>query len=312
MRALIAALAAAAAFAAHGADRFSFAVLGDTPYFPHEVFAVPQLLASLAGAGVAFAVHVGDVKHGSVPCTDELLAGRKAMLDATPVPIVFVPGDNDWADCHRETAGGYDPVERLDRVRSLFHAGESSLGRRTIRLERQSADPRFAPYRENVRWSMGGIVFVTLNVPGSNNNLGRTRVGDAEHAARMKANLEWLDEAVRRAEAPEMRGLVILAHGDPRFGRTARKVDGYRTYREVLRTHASSLGKPLLLVHGDGHRYRVDQPLHDRATGALLTDFTRVEVFGSPAVNWVRIEVDPAAERLFTIAPGIPTATATP
>jgi hypothetical protein len=310
--AAFAALAAAAAFAAHGADRFSFAVLGDTPYFPHEVFAVPQLLASLAGADVAFAVHVGDIKHGSVPCSDELLAARKAMLDATPVPIVFVPGDNDWTDCHREAAGGYDPVERLDRVRALFHSGESSLGRRTIALERQSADPRFRAYRENARWSAGAIVFATLNIPGSNNNLGRNRAGDAEHAARMKANLEWLDEAVRRAEAPAMGGLVIFAHGDPRFGRAPRKVDGYRTYREVLRTRASSLGKPMLLVHGDGHRYRVDQPLHDLATGALLPNFTRVEVFGSPAVNWVRIDVDPAAERLFNIAPGVPTTPATP
>lgn len=305
MRSLAAALLAAAACAAHGADPFSFAVLGDTPYFPHEELAVPQLLAGLEASGVAFAVHLGDIKHGSAPCTVELLADRKAMLDATPVPIVFVPGDNDWTDCHREAAGRFDPLERLAQLRLLFHGSDSSLGRRTIRLARQSADPRFRAYRENARWIAGGIVFVTLNVPGSNNNLGRTRTADAEHDQRMKANLEWLAEAVRRAAVAGAKGLVVLAHADPRLEGPARKVDGYVAYREALRTHAEGLHKPMLLVHGDGHRYRVDQPLADRTTGAPIASFTRVEVFGSPVVNWVRIDVDPASPRLFAIGPGV-------
>jgi hypothetical protein len=305
VRRLAAALLAAASLAAHPADRFSFAVLGDTPYFPHEAFALAQILAGLDSAGVAFAVHVGDIKHGSAPCTDDALAGRKAMLDAAQVPIVYVPGDNDWTDCHREAAGRFEPVERLARLRLLFHAGDESLGRRTIRLARQSADPRFGAYRENARWIAGGVVFVTLNVPGSNNNLGRTRAADGEHAERMKANFEWLDEAVTRAEAPDARGLVVLAHGDPRFGRPARKPDGYAGLREVLRTHAARLRKPMLLVHGDGHRYRVDQPFSDPTAGAPLANFTRVEVFGSPAVNWVRMDVDPADPRLFAVSPGI-------
>lgn len=306
MRAIAAAALLLAVSFAHAADRFSFAALGDTPYFRHEVTALPRLLASLADAGVAFAVHVGDLKSGSSPCTDELLAERRALLDASPVALVFVPGDNDWADCHREAAGGFDPLERLARLRETFFAGEASLGRRRLALARQSADPRFADYRENVRWTMGGVVFVALNVPGSNNNLGRTRAGDAEHAARMTANRAWLALAAEHAAAPGAHGLVVFAHGDPRFGARARRGDGYAAFRDDLREVAARLGKPLLLVHGDGHRYRVDQPLRDPQTGALLTNFTRLEVFGSPAVNWVRVEVDPGAERLFSISPGVP------
>ena len=304
MRRIAAALlAAAAACAAHGAERFSFAAFGDTPYFLHEELSVPGLLASLGPAGIAFAVHVGDLKLGSTPCTDELLAGRKALLDAAPVPLVYTPGDNDWTDCHREAAGRFDPLERLGVLRRLFHGGESSLGRRTIRLERQSASARFAAYRENVRWTYGDVVFVTLNVPGSNN--GRTAGADPRHEERMTANFEWLDDAVKRAEAPGAKGLAVFAHADPRFGRPARGTDAYAAYREVLRRHAAWLRKPMLLVHGDGHRYRVDQPLADRATGAPIANFTRVEVFGSPAVNWVRIDVDPASPQLFAIKPGI-------
>lgn len=305
MRRALAAIALAAfACAGQGAERFSFAAFGDTPYFGFEEPAVERLIAGLADANVAFVVHVGDFKLGAAACSDEVFGERRRLFEASPVPFVYVPGDNEWTDCRSALAGGHDPLERLDRLRALFHAGDVSLGRRTIRLARQSADPRFAAYRENVRWRHGGVLFVTLNVPGSNNNLRRDGATDAEHAARMAANLDWLADAVRRAAAADVRGLVVFAHADPSFERPPRRLDGYARFREALQTHAARLGKPLLLVHGDGHRYRVDQPLRDRTTGRRLANFTRVEVFGAPEVGWVRIDVDPANPRLFTISPG--------
>ena len=45
----------------------------------------------------------------------------------------------------------------------------------------------------------------------------------------------------------------------------------------------------VLLLHGDTHQYRVDQPL--RGNGESALDFTRIEVFGYPWVNWVRVRV---------------------
>ena len=47
----------------------------------------------------------------------------------------------------------------------------------------------------------------------------------------------------------------------------------------------------VLLLHGDTHSYRVDQPLREIGTGALIANLTRVEVFGYPTMNWVRIRV---------------------
>ncbi len=305
MRRALAVLALAAlASASAGAERFSFAVFGDTPYFAFEEPAVVGLIDSLADARVAFVVHVGDFKAAAVPCSDALFADRRRMFDASPVPFVFVPGDNEWTDCHRAMAGGHDPLDRLAKLREVFYPDDASLGRQKIRLARQSADARFGAYRENARWLLGGIVFVTVNVPGSNNNVGRNAAMDAEHAARMAANFDWLGEAVRRAGARDIRGLVVFAHADPVFGGRAARVDGYAPFREALRTHAAALGKPMLLVHGDGHRYRIDQPLRDRATGRRLETFTRVEVFGAPEVDWVRVDVDPDNPRLFSIGRG--------
>ena len=58
-----------------------------------------------------------------------------------------------------------------------------------------SEEARYARFRENVRWTYGGALFVTLHVIGSNNNLGRTPVMDAEYAERTAANLAWMRQA---------------------------------------------------------------------------------------------------------------------
>ncbi len=294
---------------------FSFGVFGDTPYHLLEVPAVAQLLRDMDRDGMAFVVHLGDIKRSSEPCSDALLRERHELLDASPRPLILTPGDNEWVDCHLRAAGGYDPRERLDLLRTLFFGSDESLGRTRIRVARQSDDPRFRSYRENARWIAGGIVFATFNVPGSNNNLGqgtarddadarRMSQGFAEHAERMSANFAWLAEAVALAREPAMRGLVVLAHAEPRFGSPPGRGDGYEAWRQALRLQAATLGKPMLLVHGDGHRYRVDQPLTDPLTFDPLRNFTRVEVFGSPTVNWVRVDVTPESERVFAVSPG--------
>jgi hypothetical protein len=307
VRALVAAaLAACAAGAsAQAAVAFSFAAFGDTPYNELEALAVEQVLRETDQAGVAFVVHVGDLKAASEPCSDRLLRERRALLDRSPRPLVYVPGDNEWTDCHRPSAGGYDPRERLDALRRIFFADDESLGREKLRVVRQGdVDARFRPYRENLRWIAGNVAFVTLNVPGSNNNLGRTAPMDAEHAERMTADFAWLAQAVDIAREPAIRGLVVFAHGDPRFQGPADPTDGYTGWRYALRAHASTLGKPVLYIHGDGHRYRVDQPLRNLLTHDPVPTFTSAEVFGSPTVGWVRVTVDPDAASLFSIAPG--------
>jgi hypothetical protein len=305
VRALIAAaLAAWSAAALAQSVAFSFAVFGDAPYNAFEALAVEEVLRETERARVAFVIHVGDLKAASEPCSDRLFRERRALLDASPRPLVYVPGDNEWTDCHRPSAGAYDPRERLDALRALFFADDESLGREKLRLARQSDEPRFRPYRENVRWIAGNVVFATFNIPGSNNNLGRDERMDAEHAERMTACFAWLAQAVELARRPAIRALVLFAHGDPRFQRPADSTDGYAGWRYALRAHASTLDKPVLYVHGDGHRYRVDRPLRSLLTHDPVASFTRVEVFGSPIVGWVRVTVDPDAASPFFIAPG--------
>lgn len=284
------------------AGAIAFGLMGDTPYSEREVRALDALIARINTEELAFVVHVGDITSGQGPCSDEWFLERKAQFERIRHPFILIPGDNDWTDCHRS---GMDPMERLARFRELFEAGDESMGGRKMKVERQSTDTRFAAYREHMRWTTGNVQFVTLNVQGSNNNLGRNPAMDEEYRERMVAALSWLNEAADLAIQGRLAALVVLTQANPDFeeNRTALGLsDGYTEFRDALHHHALRLNKPLFLVHGDTHRYRQDQPLKDRK-GLTIPNFIRVEVDGSPWVSWLRGTILPAGNTPVHVAP---------
>ena len=56
-----------------------------------------------------------------------------------------------------------------------------------------------------------------------------------------------------------------------------------------------------MLVHGDTHFFKLDKPLLNQAN--LVANFTRLETFGSPNVDWVRVQVDPHSRSFFRFEP---------
>lgn len=293
------------------AGAWSFGIIGDTPYNATEEAELELVIDDINREDLDFLVHVGDIKRGSGSrCSDELFEQRKTVFQRIRHPFVLIPGDNEWTDCYRASAGGYDPLERLAALRRIFHAGERSLGARTMALERQSSDPRFGEYRENVRWIFGNILFAGINVPGSNNNLGRTSAMDAEHSRRMAANFAWLDAAFQIAAEKKLAAVVILTQANPGLDWLGKALvgrpDGYTELRAALAAHAQRSGRPVLFVHGDTHYYRVDHPLTDSASGKTIDNFMRLETFGSPHTNWVKVSVGASDTRLFSIRPGSP------
>ncbi len=289
---------------ARAAD-LTFGVFGDTPYNVLEEITFPHLIDHMSTESLAFVVHIGDFKSGTSPCTDELFARRLDQFQQSRHPLVFIPADNEWTDCHR--AGGMDPIERLAKLRALFFAGEATLGQRTMPVRRQSSDSRFAAYRENIRWSMSNVHFVALNVPGSNNNYDRTSVMDDEYSARMAANEAWLADAVRKANDENARALVLFFHANPLFERDrnpSSRRDGFLTWRTMLADAAKRFAGPILLVHGDTHKHRIDHPLRIPDSDATFPNVTRLEVFGSPLTNWSRVTITGEAPARFRIEAG--------
>jgi hypothetical protein len=134
-------------------------------------------------------MHVGDIHSGSMPCTgadlDPLPATSKPLwnegifnlFEQFKDPVVYTPGDNEWTDCHKTkqfTSG--DPLKELAAVRALFFANPGyTLGgrKKQVLTQAQEFDPVYptdAKFVENVMWEESQVVFVTLNVPGSNND----------------------------------------------------------------------------------------------------------------------------------------------
>ena len=284
-----------------------FGLMGDVPYNDAQVRQLDGLIDDMNAQALAFVVHVGDITSGGGPCTDAWFEARQRQYQRLRHPLILLPGDNDWLDCHRS---GFDPLERLNTMRKLFHLGDRSIGRRTMRLERQSSTPRYAEYREHVRWIAGDVVFIGLNVQGSNNNLGRTPAMNAEYRSRMDAVLAWLDESMALAAQRSLSGAVVLAQADPHFERQNRhragEDDGFSAFRDALRMHALRFRKPILYVHGDTHLYQQDRPLVDPATGKTIENFVRLVVPGSPQVRWIKGGVNAARPGLFAISPALP------
>ncbi|MGB5081785.1 MAG: metallophosphoesterase family protein [Burkholderiales bacterium] len=278
----------------------AFALIGDTPYGGFEARALDSMIEEMNREDLAFVIHVGDITSGRGPCGDEWFEARKRQFGKSRHPFILIPGDNDWVDCHRT---GFDPLERLGRFREIFESGDRSLGERGLRLERQSG--RYSDYREHLRWISADVLFLGVNVPGGNNNLGRTPAMDAEHRSRMAAVRAWLDEGERLAGERRLSGMVIFAQGDPRFETAGRctGADGFAEFRAALRDLALRFGKPVLFVNGDTHFHRIDEPLSDPATGRPLPNFTRVVVYGSPFTHWIRADIAPSSERLFRVNP---------
>ncbi|HJQ00807.1 MAG TPA: metallophosphoesterase [Jatrophihabitans sp.] len=222
-----------------------------------------------------------------------------------------------------------NPVANLALVRSMFFAkpgqtlGSGSLA---VLSQAQVADPAHpsdAQYVENVRWEYRGIVFVTINVPGGSNNDADPWYGaptassdqQNEAAQRTAADLRWLDSAFSFASRTDAAGVVVITQADlwDLDGNTPAHLTNYEPIVSSLAGHTTGLGKPVLLLTGDSHVYRSDNPLMQGApcTGDNgvcgydawnshpyynVANFHRIVVHGSTfPLEWLKLTAAPGA-----------------
>lgn len=288
---------------------FAFGVYGDGPYYFWEDARHRRLLADAAASDIDWLVHVGDILWA--PCSDDAFNQRRALLDAVELAVVYTPGDNDWTDCRGEIAGGYDPLERLGALRRIFFADPNrSLGGRPMPLVSQAATPDYSDFPENARWSRGGFVFATVHIVGSANAMWSFPGSTAAHRdaalRRTDAAVAWLDETFAAARADSAKGVVIIAHGNVALESGGvwedSDIQPYEHFVAALEGHVAGFPGPVLFIHGDSHDQRVDQPLRD-SVGVVHANFTRLEVFGSPDIGWVRVVVDTVGARFVAFEP---------
>lgn len=294
--------AAAGAPVNSGAGPLTFALLGDTPYGDAQRAQFPALLGEINDdPKVRLVLHAGDVKDGSSTCDDARFADLGALYDGFSDPFVLTPGDNEWTDCHRAAAGRFLPTERLEAVRRYFfpQAGRT-LGRRPMRVQTQAGDPDHAAYVENVLFERSRVVFATVHVVGSENDLApwadlpggdRPDLRLAEFAARRDAALAWIDRAFDAAADRNAAGVLLLMQAEPT------DTPGFAAIRARIAARAAAFGRPVLLAHGDEHVFEVEPGY------AGVPNLTRLETFGDTASHWLRVTIDRRQPGLFSWTP---------
>jgi len=278
---------------------YTFAVTGDIPYGDAEVASFPQAVAQInADPDVSLVTHLGDIKSGSSVCSDAYFSAIRTDFDRFSDPLVYTVGDNEWTDCHRPSNGAYNPLERLDRIRTVFFNRPGyTLGQHQERVASASAQG----YPENVRFRHDRVSFAGVHIVGSNNSLapwtGQTTATPeqtAEVIGRTASVIQTIRDSFATARRDHDRAVVLLTQADM-FDPTVADPDfaDYYAFQPIVAAIAeesSRFSGPVYLFNGDSHVYNADSPL---ASGSRWLEFYKI---GTPADNLSRVTIDGSAE----------------
>src|SRR5262249_14839878 len=162
-------------------------------------------------------------------------------------PAVFTPGDNDWTDCDRLSLGadGRNSLQELDHERSTFFSTPFTMGQTRFLQEVQSTPtckgfgsansnlgaqsdvtktqtatyPNF-PWVETRRWIIGKVIYATIDIQGSCNNLCDDYPDPVEYAARNAAGIQWMKDTFTTAAQQDCVAVMFITQADPGFDDT--------------------------------------------------------------------------------------------
>ena len=275
-----------------GNSELQFALIGDNPYGDDKVFKYEKLIEDINSSDVSWVIHLGDMKDGRSSCSDEKFLSLYELNSKFHMPFVLTPGDNDWFDCRRESAGSWGRMNRLNKLREIFFQEDHPL-----EAETQSETSVYSEFVENALWVQEDILFATVHLVGVSGREG----GLDLHGYIQDAAVEWLQTIFKRAREKNVRAVFVATQADifpysvePDWLKLEcpscnfiRKY--YEPFYEALKQELSNFDNQVLLAVGDTHIFRVDKPLYDK--NQLVTNFTRVEVFGSEQVHWVKVNL---------------------
>ncbi|MCE7505862.1 hypothetical protein LZG75_06355 [Polynucleobacter sp. IMCC30063] len=291
---------------AHG-ESFRFVALGDMPYNnANDEYRYLNLIQAINQSHPKFSLFVGDTKSSETPCSDAATEKIASFFKRYEAPVIYSIGDNEWTDCYRPLSGSYDPIERLASIRKKFFSSNQSLGKNTLTLIRQAdVMSDFKLYVENSYWIQDQFLFVSLNIPGSNNDFERNILAVKEYFKRNEANLAWINYTFQLATEKKLAGIIFAFQADMFTGQIQSDdlANGYRDTVLSLSSHAEKFSNAVLLIHGDTHRLRIDQPLKTSDQKYVLENVIRVELMGEEEIQALEITVDARQNSPFSFRP---------
>ncbi len=289
------------------ADSFKFVAYGDMPYnIPADFARYERLIQTINTSNPEFVVFVGDTKSSSTPCSNEYNTIVKNYFNQFNQPLIYSVGDNEWTDCHTKKAGSYNPMERLNNLRQTFFNTKQSFGKKTLPLTRQAdTQKEFSDYVENSYWINHDFLFVSLNISGTNNNLGVSKEGDVEYQERNLANLAWIKYCSEIAVKKNLSGIIFAYQADMfSVKKQAReKVNGYLDTVNAITSLAINFSKPILLMHGDSHRLIIDQPITYPSSRMVVENVLRLQLMGEDEVQAVEVTINSDLQSPFSFRP---------
>jgi hypothetical protein len=170
-----------------------------------------------------------------------------------------------------------DPIANLDLVRTIFFSNRGkTLGvAADVHTQATEFDPTHqtdSSFVENVWYEKANVLFAAVNIPGGSNNgtdpwYGAPSMSPAqaqEIKNRTGATLRWLDTVFANATKNNDQAMVLMIQADmwdlDGLQMSDMHLTEYKQYIDKIATLVSNYGKPVLLINGDSHIYRSDNP----------------------------------------------------
>eukprot|EP00579_Thalassiosira_antarctica_P006969 CAMPEP_0201879302 /NCGR_PEP_ID=MMETSP0902-20130614/10221_1 /ASSEMBLY_ACC=CAM_ASM_000551 /TAXON_ID=420261 /ORGANISM="Thalassiosira antarctica, Strain CCMP982" /LENGTH=898 /DNA_ID=CAMNT_0048407097 /DNA_START=68 /DNA_END=2764 /DNA_ORIENTATION=+ len=203
----------------------NFYVLADEPYDFSNVEQLTRELEALP-SDAEFVIHLGNANgDAQSQCQEYGFERAAAVLKESPVPVLVIPGDKDWAACG----------SKKEAEQSLEY-WDVNLGK----LERNWDHPLKVDYSEDV---VGNFAFLHKNVLFISVNIVDAETNPTELSRRLEQNVLWTKSKLAQFTPTEYHAIVIFGHAPP-----SDKQDGYFS---PLIQQIKELQKPVLYLHAN-------------------------------------------------------------
>ncbi len=213
-------------------DPLIFSVMGDVPRSVSEdTLLQRQITAHNKYSASEFMLHVGDIKSGGAPCDEEVYQRVSGFLKQLSVPTFIVPGDNEWNDCP-------DPLAAWSLWTEYFMNFDKNWAY-DPKVERQEGA------KENIAWVTQDVLMIGINLVG-----GRVH-NQIEWDRMMSKAADWIDVQLKNKKE-SVKAAVIFAQANPK--------KKHQPFMNKFLQSVKAFQKPILFLHGDGHRWLYDSP----------------------------------------------------
>ena len=226
----------------------TFTAMGCGPYTPEDADAIRfyiQRENKLPNRS-EFIIHLGDINSGKAAregkTNEQTYIDIRDLLTASnTIPTYIEVGDNEWND-HKTPDKAWSWWNRHLLKLEDVHPPNWLTERQAVR-------------RENFSFTHKAVLFIGINLVGG-------KVHDSEEwQKRFEQNNDWI-EAQFEKHSPSIHAAVLFFQANP-VGQgpiEGQVKNRYQPFCNRLSHICANSGKPILLLHADGHKWIVDHP----------------------------------------------------